>query len=50
MRQQFRSTPQQVAIEIGQWTEKNQERLSGNLGARLIAARKRKMEREAASK
>ena len=39
-----------VAIEIGQWTEKRQMTLSGDLGAQLIAARKRKMEREAAGK
>jgi hypothetical protein len=48
--EQMNATCKQVAIEIGQWTEKRQVTLGGDLGARLIAARKRKMEREAAGK
>jgi len=48
--EQMNATCKQVAIEIGQWSEKRQVTLGGDLGARLIAARKRKMEREAAGK
>ena len=46
----LRETCKQVAIEIGQWAEKRNVTLTGDLGARILAARKRVMEREAAGK
>ena len=44
----LRETCKQVAIEIGQWAEKRNVTLTGDLGVRILAARKRMMEREAA--
>ena len=46
----LRETCKQVAIEIGQWAEKRNVTLAGDLGVRILAARKRVMEREAAGK
>ena len=46
----LRETCKQVAIEIDQWAEKRNVTLTGDLGARILAARKRVMEREAAGK
>ena len=48
--EQMNATCKQVAIEIGQWSEKRNVTMTGDLGARILAARKRVMEREAAGK
>ena len=48
--EQMNATCRQVAIEIGQWSEKRNVTMTGDLGARILAARKRVMEREAAGK
>ena len=48
--QELRAACKQVAIEIGQWSEKRNVTMTGDLGARILAARKRVMEREAAGK
>ena len=48
--EQINATCKQVAIETGQWTEKRSINMNGDLGVRLLAARKRIEEHEAARK
>jgi hypothetical protein len=48
--EQINATCKQVAIETGQWTEKRSMNMNGDLGVRLLAARKRIEEYQAARK
>jgi hypothetical protein len=48
--EQMNATCKQVAIETGQWTEKRNMAITGDLADRILEARRRKVQREAGQK